>query len=219
MAKSLLSKRGKQESKKHQQKDVRQYRENSRKRRIANREGVLIYVPVQSFLPGDEQWWITFINKREWWDKDADHIIRLLNRYLDTLGKASEEREQELQTIASEITERMRIQEENLSFGLSVNRQYSPEGDKEAMTGRPFLFAAPGGIVGYYISLARFLGGEYARRLKRCKHCRGLFIAPNEHQHEFCPLTDHKRSYWREERTKTNYHAHYMAQKRDPKSP
>lgn len=226
MAKSKLSKRGKQELKKHQQEEVRRYRNDSRKGKIANREGVLIYAPVQSFLPGEELWWISFVNRREWWDKEArpdfieaiDHILRLLGEYLDALGKAPEERERKMHNIASEITEKMRIQEGGLSFSLAVNPGYSSESDNETQTGQLFLFSPPGDIAGYYISLARFLGGKYTRRLKRCRHCQGLFIAPDNHGFGYCPLTDHKDRYWQDERAKISYHRDYQAARRNPNS-
>lgn len=229
MAKSKQSKRGKQELKRHQQEDVRRYRTDSRKGKIASREGVLIYVPVQSFLPGEEQRWIAFVNRREWWNKEArpdfieaiDHILKLLSLFLDALEKDEEERARALQKIAEEINKRMRLQKDKLGFPLlGVNQTYSPEAIDPLLplSQRPFVFADPDGLAGDYISLARFLGGAYARRLKRCKHCRGLFIAPNDHRHEYCPLTDHKDRYWQSEREKIGYHRAYQAARRNPDS-
>ena len=65
-----------------------------------------------------------------------------------------------------------------------------------------------------YWSLVRFLSGENAHRLRRCKFCEGIFLAINKQARDFCPYTNHRDLFHREQRTKSGYFRRKMAERR-----
>ena len=100
---------------------------------------------------------------------------------------------------------------------VEANRQFEPDADRtdpsKTATVVPFVFVDAGDVAGYYISLARFLAGEYVHRLKKCQYCRGLFIAPDNRKHAYCPGTDHRKRHWNEDWGR-EYHRQDMAERR-----
>ena len=159
--------------------------------------------PVVSFLSKEEAEWVRFLNLREWWEKEGqtsyveavDHMVVLMRRFLDSLHKDRGERLTTFVEIAEEISGKLKLMDQT----VVPNPQFSPSSDwtdlTQSIETRPFLFANIEGIAGMYASLARFLSGAFVRRLGRCLYCNGLFLAPDDSRHVYCPETDHQEKH------------------------
>jgi hypothetical protein len=126
-----------------------------------------------------------------------DHVHKLINRYLDSLEKKDlKERRADLDWVAEEIRKKIAKHRDEMIF--LPNPFYNPtakdsdQGNVHPVTNVPFSYhfgiAGPGRI---YDSLARCFASLHVHRLRKCKHCRGLFWSPDNRKREFCPGTDH----------------------------
>ncbi|MDA0747421.1 MAG: hypothetical protein O2954_12940 [bacterium] len=177
------------------------------------------------FLDFEESYWIAQLNRRDFFSeapelqKEMDFILKLLHRYLDALEKEPEERQSALDKIASEIDRGINLDGGRRSF--RTNPAFSPEADRkdpaQMYRARAFIITNAGKLAGIYESLARFLSSPYVHRLKRCKYCKGLFIALDDRRREYCQGTDHKRLSEKQEYG-AEYHKKDMKQRRDPDS-
>jgi hypothetical protein len=230
MAKKTIFKRAKKEYQRFRQRDESLYKKALARKRtgrgaICRPEDLPIYAPVTSFLPSEQLSWIALVNRQDWTNKAyqeaSKHMLDLLNRYLDALKKDRGDRQKEFEQIAEEITAHLRprtARDRQMNFTLAAHAAFTPAADptntpaadptnpSQSLQARPFLLATPGGLAGYYLSLARFLAGEHAHRLNKCLYCRGLFIAPDNRRHAHCPGTDHKDRHWQRVRGKSGYY-------------
>ncbi len=190
-SKPALSEKGEKVYQDHIRRDFLQWKKDGPLKKYERKETELIYAPVTSFLQHDESGWIYFVNKRGFWTRKdyteaIDHIVSVLHRYIDAQRKKGKQRDRALSEIAAEITTKLN-EGDRPSFML----RWMLKDDLPADT---FIFGGPGiGIFDAYFSLVRFLSNpSVAGRLKKCKFCRGLFIAPDRHKYEYCPGTDHQ---------------------------
>ncbi len=119
-------------------------------------------------------------------------MLVLLHRFLDSMPKERVERLSAFTEIAEEISGNLKLMDQT----IVPNPQFSPDARwtdlAHAFEARPFLFANIQGVAGMYASLGRFLSGAFVGRLGRCHYCNGLFLAPDDSRHTYCPGMDHK---------------------------
>ncbi len=159
----------------------------------------IVLAPKVSFLGREETEWIRFVNLRKWLVQEGhseyvraeDHMVLLLERYLDALALDAEERQTALEELAEEISVRLK----GVYQTIVHNPHFSPDVGRTDRTHgietRPFLVANIEGIPGMYASLGRRLSGPFVLRLGRCRSRKGLFVAPDDAIYETCPNTDH----------------------------
>lgn len=146
------------------------------------------------------------------------HVQKVINRYLDSLEKKDlKERRADLAWVAEEIRKKIAKHRDEMIF--LPNPFHNPTAQDSDQANVPFSYdfgiAGPGRI---YDSLARCFASLHVQRLRKCKHCRGLFWSPDNRKREFCPGTNHRDKYWSEKRSQSGYHRGDMAMRRDPES-
>ncbi|MDA0747862.1 MAG: hypothetical protein O2954_15175 [bacterium] len=204
-----------------------------------------IYAPSASTSRMDyrERHWIEFVNNVERWKRKNRHnylqvckdVHALLKWFFDAVELrkveiapnqyfqfTEESKIQALNAIADKLEKmagetRLQIRP-NVRFSLDANPNSTDA--EEWISSIPFLVPEPArsNLSGVYVSLALFLGGPSAHKLRRCPYCSSLFLRPKGYKNKYCPGTNHRDLFQRRERVKSGFHTKDMAERRNPES-